>query len=123
MPPRSIIRRETMKLRLILVCAAVLLSLAASKAGSQEHVNVAIKLFQFQPKAIEIKAGTTVAWDNGDAIDHSVTAGEPGKQAAEFDSGFFNKGGHFEHLFAEPGTYSYFCRRHPNMRGKIIVSK
>jgi plastocyanin len=37
--------------------------------------------------------------------------------------GFFNKGGHFEHRFETEGTYAYFCRRHPNMKGEIRVTE
>lgn len=112
-----------MKLYRAFAFVIILVSLATGVAQAEEHVNIAIKLFQFQPKAIEIKAGTKVEWDNGDAIDHSVTAGEPGKQSPEFDSGFFKKGDRFDHVFAAKGTYDYFCRRHPSMRGKIVVTE
>lgn len=112
-----------MKLHQASAFVVILVSLAAGLAHAEEHVNVAIKLFQFQPKTIEIKTGTIVEWENGDAIDHSVTAGEPGKQSPDFDSGFFRKGDRFEHVFTAKGTYDYFCRRHSSMRGKIVVTE
>ena len=106
----------------ISACAVLMLIAGYGHLSAEDRVNVAIKLFRFQPKAIEIRKGTTVMWENGDAIDHSVTAGEPGKQG-EFDSDFFNKGGRFEHKFTAPGTYRYFCRRHANMRGEVVVTE
>jgi plastocyanin len=107
----------------ILICAIAFLVPGLSQGEAQEPAKIAIKLFQFQPKSIEVKKGTTVMWENGDAIDHSVTAGKPGDQSAAFDSGFFNKGGHFEHRFETEGAYVYFCRRHPNMKGEIRVTE
>ena len=92
----------------------------AAAASSQEAT---IKLFQFQPKALEVKAGATVKWVNGDDIEHSVTAGEPGKESGAFDSGFFKKGGSFEFTFTEPGAYNYFCKRHNSMKATVIVSQ
>lgn len=104
--------------------AAIMLAFAATvaPAAAGEMANAHIKLFQFQPKEIGVKAGTTVTWENGDDIQHSVTAGMPGKKAKDFDSGFFAKGERFEHTFAEPGTFTYFCMRHPSMSGKIVVT-
>lgn len=104
--------------------AAMMLAFALSvaPATAAETANAQIKLFQFQPKELDVKAGTTVAWENGDDIQHSVTAGMAGKKAKGFDSGFFAKGERFEHTFAEPGTFPYFCMRHPSMTGKIVVT-
>ena len=94
---------------------------SAVQAGAQEAVTSDIKLFQFKPKMLEVKAGTTVTWTNGDAIEHSVTAGAPAKETGAFDSGFFGKGGTWSHTFSEPGTYSYFCKRHNSMMATITV--
>jgi plastocyanin len=76
-----------------------------------------IKLFQFQPKELSVKAGTTVKWMNGDDIEHSVTS----KMDGQFDSGFFSKDGTYEFTFAAPGTYEYLCKRHPSMTAKVVV--
>src|SRR5262245_33096232 len=83
--------------------------------------SVDIKLFQFKPKQLEVEKGDTVIWTNGDAIEHSVTAGAPGKLNQAFDSGFFTQGGSFSHTFDAAGSYTYFCKRHPNMQATIKV--
>lgn len=92
-------------------------------SDNNEPVEVDIKLFTFKPKVLEIPVGTKVVWSNGDAVDHSVTQGTPGKPGAEFDSGYFTKGGRYSYTFNEAGEYEYFCKRHESMRGKIIVVK
>jgi amicyanin len=99
-----------------------LMALAGS-AAAEDKVEANIKLFQFQPKALEVKAGTTVEWLNGDDIEHSVTAGTPAKESKAFDSGFFKKNGSFAFTFTAPGTYDYFCKRHPSMKGTVKVGE
>lgn len=109
-------------MKFILPCLAALAALAAP-AHAADKTEAAIKLFQFQPKTITVKAGTTIEWVNGDDIDHSVTSGEPGKPDKAFDSGFFRKDGHWAFTFAKPGTYHYFCKRHPSMKGEVVVTE
>ncbi len=91
-------------------------------AAEGEKAQVSIKLFSFNPGVLEIPAGTTVVWTNGDAIEHSVTNGVPGKPAGAFDSGFFTEGQTWSFTFNEPGEYPYFCRRHNFMRGVVKVT-
>ncbi|HEY7689615.1 MAG TPA: plastocyanin/azurin family copper-binding protein [Dongiaceae bacterium] len=80
-----------------------------------------IKLFQFQPKAIEVPVGTKVTWTNWDSIGHSVTSGTPEAPDGAFDTGFFKKGESASVTFDKPGEYSFFCARHKNMRGTVKV--
>lgn len=101
--------------------AVFVMSACLAPALAGEAVKVDIKLFQFKPKELAVKVGTTVTWTNADAIEHSVTAGEPGKPSATFDSGFFIKGGSYAHTFAAPGSYAYFCKRHPSMHAVVKV--
>jgi plastocyanin len=108
---------------LAILCALVFGLMWLGNVNAGEPVEAQIKLFQFKPKTIEVTAGTTVKWENGDAIEHSVTSGMPGKPSGAFDSGFFTKGGSFEHTFTEPGTFTYFCKRHNNMTATVVVTK
>lgn len=104
---------------LAFVAMISLMPAAASVAGT---VSVDIKLFQFKPKELQVKQGDTVIWTNDDAIEHSVTSGAPGKPSKSFDSGFFTQGGNFSHTFDKAGSFTYFCKRHPNMRATVKVS-
>ena len=84
-------------------------------------VEADIKVFQFQPKAIEIPVGTTINWTNQDSIGHSVTSGTPEMPDGKFDTGFFSKGESASVTFDQPGAYTFFCARHKNMRGIVNV--
>ncbi len=109
--------------RIMFVAAAAALWAAAIGHAAAGETAATIKLFQFQPKTLTVKAGDTVTWVNGDDIDHSVTAGTPGAETGAFDSGFFAKGGSFAFTFAAPGTYRYFCKRHPSMTATVEVTE
>lgn len=108
----------------LLLLSAILLSalpLTPLSARADDTAEVSIKLFSFNPKVLEVPAGTTVVWTNGDAIEHSVTSGVPGKPGGVFDSGFFTEGETWSFKFTEPGEYPYFCRRHESMTGVVKV--
>jgi plastocyanin len=85
---------------------------------SQPGTNVTIKLFQYQPGRMQVKAGTMVTWVNQDEIFHTVTAE---KKHGGFDALLENKGKSFSFIFSQPGTYAYYCERHEHMRGEIEV--
>jgi plastocyanin len=87
-------------------------------AQSKPGPNVTIKLFQYQPGRILVKAGTTVTWVNDDEIFHTVTAE---KKNGSFDAPLDRKGKSFSFTFSQPGTYAYYCERHEHMRGEIEV--
>ena len=87
------------------------------QAGS----TITIRLFQFQPSQLDVKAGTTVTWINQDDIIHPLTSGTPDKPDGRFASRLSGKEGAFSFTFAEPGTYPYFCNRHHSMTGQIRV--
>ena len=64
-----------------------------------------------------------LTWTN---IVHTVTSGEPNTvNAGElFDSGLsalIMPSKSFSHKFLHPGEFSYFCRVHPTMVGKVRV--
>lgn len=95
----------------------------AENAGREPRLRsgVDVRLFRFQPIQLTVKAGTEVAWTNGDDIEHTVTSGTPEKRDVRFDLRLRGKGSSSSIVFPEPGTYSYFCDRHQFMRGEIRV--
>lgn len=90
---------------------------AAAQVDATPKAQVAINGMQFQPAKLTIKAGESVTWTNNSAMPHTVTSTD-GKTMA---SGQLGNGGTFEHVFKEPGTYSYYCAVHPSMKGEIVV--
>lgn len=90
-------------------------ALFAASARAEEAV-VHIDNFTFNPVEITIKPGTTVTWENGDDIPHSVV-----EDNAKFRSKALDSGDKFSMTFKDAGEISYFCGLHPHMKGKIIV--
>lgn len=89
-----------------------------------------MRLVAFEPDRIEVDAGTTITWVNEDPGAHTVTSGtvEDGASSVTpdpdgvFDSGELATDESFEHVFDEPGTYSFYCELHPaTMRGVVEV--
>ena len=81
----------------------------------------AIRVFQFQPGALEVRPGTRVTWTNQDDITHTVTSGTPGSPDGRFDVPLDGKGATGGATFSAPGVYPYFCARHTSMRGEVVV--
>lgn len=95
-----------------------------ASAGAAPHGTVTIpkgsatdKGLTFQPAETSISLGETVTWVNGDTTPHTVDSKEEGL----FSSGLLTQGRTFEHAFAEPGTYDYYCSLHPWMTGTTSV--
>ena len=80
-----------------------------------ETITVTIAKMAFSPTEIGAKVGDTVEWVNKDAFAHTATvqgSWEVMLPVKKSGSITFNK--------AE--TIDYFCRFHPNMKGRITVT-
>jgi plastocyanin len=80
---------------------------------------VTIDNFAFSPRAITVKAGTTVTWTNRDEEPHTVTA-EDGSFKSGTLAGNTNT---FSHTFTVPGSFTYHCSIHPYMTGTVEVTR
>lgn len=101
-------------------------SLGGGRAAAQElsdSTAVEIKLFEFGPPTLTVPPGGTVVWTNRDGSFHSVTSGPASSPDGVFDSGLFDEGQTFAFTFDQPGSYPYFCARHPFMAGQITVAE
>lgn len=76
----------------------------------------------FVPANLSVPAGTTVTWTNKDSYEHTVTSGTPNAPDGKFDSGTMASGKTFSYKFDTKGTFSYYCKVHPEvMLGTIVV--
>ena len=92
-------------------------ALLVSRVPGRSHngtVHVTIENLVFLPAEIEVRAGETIEWVNKDRMAHTATvkggwevmipAGETATRVA--DAG---------------DSVDYYCRFHPNMKGRIII--
>lgn len=89
---------------------------AAAPALLPSVATVHIKDFAYKPPALTVHAGDRVTFVNDDDEAHTVTASDK-----SFDSAGLDTGNTWQHVFAAPGTYTYFCELHPYMKATIIV--
>ncbi|GAC1454659.1 MAG: hypothetical protein PVSMB8_13070 [Vulcanimicrobiaceae bacterium] len=88
----------------------------AARVKLRPVTNVDTKDYAFEPSAVTIAAGETVAFRNSDSAAHAISATE-----GSFDSGNMKPNSTWTHTFAKPGTYGFHCEYHRYMRGVIIV--
>lgn len=74
----------------------------------------------FSPPTESIMQNEIVSWENNDSEIHTVTSGTTSAQDNVFDM-TLNPGQERCLLFKHTGTFSYFCKIHPEMRGEILV--
>lgn len=79
-------------------------------------VRVTIKDLDFAPKEVKAKVGDTVEWVNKDAFAHTATAADG---AWDVKLAPKHKG---QIVLKKPGTFDYFCKIHPNMKGRVVVA-
>jgi plastocyanin len=77
----------------------------------------------YAPNPIEISAGQTITWVNGDSISHTVTSGTDGdpEEGELFDSDAIIPDHSYGLTFDDPGSYGYYCIYHPTMVGEVNV--
>jgi hypothetical protein len=78
---------------------------------------VSVVDFGYMPSVIRIKAGQTVAWQNGGRELHDITGED------DWHSGPIEPASEYRHTFGFAGSFSYRCSVHPDMRGTVIVSQ
>jgi plastocyanin len=79
-------------------------------------VRVTMDKMAFSPAEVTAKVGDTIEWINKDFLQHSATAADKSWDVVLPQ----NKTGHI--VVKAPGTIDYFCKYHPNMKGKITVT-
>jgi plastocyanin len=109
--------------RTVAFAAVAALVLAPAAVAQHEHAEdsgpaeVAIGYSDYKPASLSVLTGSRVMWTNESSRVHTVTA-----QDGSFDSGRVAVGQEFMHGFDRAGTYPYYCRLHPTIRGQVEVS-
>lgn len=79
-------------------------------------VFIDIRSLRFAKRNVEVDAGTTIKWRNRDPLSHTVTSDD-----GQFDSGEIAPDASWSHTFTTPGTFSYHCEPHPEMKATVVV--
>jgi len=83
---------------------------------SGQTATVALNDTPFAQTQLQVAPGTKVLFTNRGNNPHTITSGQ-----GLFDSGTIPAQATYDVTFNQPGTYSYFDRNNPNIRGMIIV--
>jgi plastocyanin len=80
-----------------------------------DSIQVTIENLVFSPAEIKAKVGDTIAWINKDIVAHTATV------RGGFDVMIeANKSASL--VLKKAGIVEYYCRFHPNMKGRIIIT-
>jgi plastocyanin len=81
-----------------------------------ETIQVVVDKLEFAPVDVNAKVGDTVEWVNKDALAHTATAtnGDWNVTLSPKQSG--------QLVLKKPGTTDYFCKFHPNMKGRVVIA-
>lgn len=99
--------------------SATMTSSPTQAAQAQEPNTVIMQNFEFSPKELKIKKGTTITWINKDDARHNVVTTNNDEVKAKL----FGQNEKFEFTFNNVGEFDYKCEPHPYMKGKIIVTE
>lgn len=80
---------------------------------------VIIRGFAYEPAQLDVAAGTRIVWINCEpegTPGHTTTA-----EDGSWDSQTLQRGDAFSTEAGAAGTYDYFCRPHPFIRGRLVV--
>ncbi len=94
--------------------AFVILSLSAPARA--ETIQVTIDKLAYTPAEVNAKVGDTVEWINKDALVHTATAtnGDWNVNIPASQSG--------QVVMKKPDAADYYCKLHPNMKGRVVVA-
>ncbi len=112
--PRSSWRRLSALIGSFALASAVLFGLTSPATAASHEVQVTDSAFG--TAVLTVQVGDTVTWTNVDDSPHTVTSDD-----GSFDSGNMDEGATFTFTFTQPGTYTYVCAYHDEMRATIVV--
>jgi plastocyanin len=102
--------------RLLLALAGGAIVAVPAMAASKVYV-VTIQQLAFGPVPTTLRVGDTVEWVNNDIFLHSATATDK-----SFDIELKPKA-HVRMVLKKAGSFAFFCRYHPGMTGRLVVTK
>ena len=96
--------------------AATIAFALLSVAARAETIQVTIDKLVFAPADVNAKVGDTIEWINKDALVHTATA-----RNGDWDVNI-PAGQRGQIQLKNVGAVDYYCKLHPNMKGRVVVT-
>lgn len=100
--------------RSVFAFAAMVAAINAVSAHA-ETIQITMDKLVFSPIEVNASVGDTIAWVNNDILAHTATA-----QNGDWDVAIAAKKT-VSLVLKKAGTIEYYCRYHPNMKGRIVI--
>lgn len=101
----------------IVISLASLWLISAAAPAAAETVKVDVNKMLYSPEKISAHVGDRVEWNNSDIVGHNITT-KNGLVSIDLPvKGKVSIG------MAKEGPFEYYCKFHPNMKGRIEVTK
>ncbi|MBZ9763262.1 cupredoxin family copper-binding protein [Mesorhizobium sp. CA8] len=98
-----------------LLLAPMLATVLIASPALAATIEVTIDKLVFSPASVQAKIGDTIEWTNQDILAHTATV----KGGWDVMIPAKSKG---KVTLKAAGTVDYFCRFHPNMKGRVEVT-
>ena len=105
-------------LAVFLITLGILITLSeptVEAPGRSDLVVITIENYKFTPNQISVTAGSTVTWLNQDPVSHNIVFDDQNA------SPLLEKGEQWSYKFDKPGSFRYYCHKHPLMIGNVEV--
>jgi len=96
--------------------AAIVLCWLGSVSAHAETIQITIDKLVFGRIDVAAKVGDTIEWVNKDVLAHTATATNKDWDVVIAPK----KVGKL--VLTKAGSYDYFCKYHPNMKGRITIA-
>ncbi|MDD5133104.1 MAG: cupredoxin domain-containing protein [Candidatus Nanoarchaeia archaeon] len=102
---------------ILLVLSLLFLGGCAEKTGmvTAETIKVEVSDAGYSPAEVTINIGDTISWVNMGTNAHTITTKDRYLDLSAYPNQIVTK------TFDKTGTYEYYCKMHPNMKGTVIV--
>jgi plastocyanin len=100
-----------------LTALAVILTGISAVSARAETIQILMDKMAYIPLEVSAKVGDTIEWVNNDILIHTATA-----RNGDWDITIAPR--KTERLVLKKGgTIEYFCRFHPNMKGRVAIAQ
>jgi plastocyanin len=89
--------------------------LGSAVPAHAETIRVTINKLVFSPAEVNAKVGDTIEWVNRDVLAHTATV------VGDWDV-TIAAGAMARVVLRKAGSVEYYCRYHPNMKGRITIA-